>query len=304
MSNPGYDGLQALRRSDDRRTAPSTWCWRLGFLTLAVSALAVAAFELAFTRREVWFAGRAIFTILFVVFAYRDDLNHGMATAAVGVGARTARRWSARSLRIQSSRTATGSSAAEVNGKAVRFMIDTGATISAMGSRRGGAHRPSTLQLTASPCVIQTANGSVQARRATMERLEGRSDRTAPTCRCSVATIVRRSERAGRQLPEHVEQLARGARRDDPGKLMAWGDDTRTPHLAMTLHNHHYRRFRMIVSGGERPLARLVSIMAQLRDPDRGCDWDLAQDHAVWRATRSRRPMRSPTPSTMVTRRA
>ena len=28
------------------------------------------------------------------------------------------------------------------------------------------------------------------------------------------------------------------------------------------------------------PLARLLSIMARLRDPDSGCEWDLAQDFA------------------------
>ena len=33
-----------------------------------------------------------------------------------------------------------------------------------------------------------------------------------------------------------------------------------------------------------RSLDRLISIMAQLRDPERGCPWDRAQDFALLRA--------------------
>ena len=140
----------------------------LGFLTLAVSAL--------LSQRLSWRSligglvrWTCIFTILFVVFAYRDDLNMAWQrlqsewgpnrTEVVG-----------RSLRIRP-QGGHWFVSAEVNGKAVRFMIDTGATISAMGSEEAARIdlQPSSFGF---PVVIQTANGSVQARRATMERLK------------------------------------------------------------------------------------------------------------------------------------
>ena len=48
-------------------------------------------------------------------------------------------------------------------------------------------------------------------------------------------------------------------------------------------------------------IARLVAIMARLRDPARGCPWDVEQTSPPSRPTPSRRPTRSPTPSRAAT---
>ena len=140
----------------------------LGFLTLAVSAL--------LSQRLSWrtllgglVRWTAIFAILFVVFAYRDDLNLAWQRLQSEWGPnRTEVVGQTLRIRPQDGHWFVK---AEVNGQPVRFMIDTGATISAMGS--GEAARiglePSTFGF---PVLIQTANGSVQARRATMERLK------------------------------------------------------------------------------------------------------------------------------------
>lgn len=140
----------------------------LGFMVLAVSAL--------LSRRPSWrglLSGlvrwAAIFAILFVIFAYRDDLNLAWQRLQAEWGPdRTEVVGQTLRIRPQDGHWFV---TAEVNGQPVRFLIDTGATISAIGSdeaRRIGIV-PSQFGF---PVVIQTANGTVQARRASIERLK------------------------------------------------------------------------------------------------------------------------------------
>ena len=59
---------------------------------------------------------------------------------------------------------------AQVNGRGVRFMIDSGATTTAM-SRSAAVAAGIAIDESGFPVSISTANGTVEARRARMERL-------------------------------------------------------------------------------------------------------------------------------------
>lgn len=139
----------------------------LGFLVLAISAL--------LAQRPSWrgLLGAlvrwvTIFAILFVVFAYRDDLNLAWQRLQAEWGPdRT--EVVGQSLRIRP-QDGHWFVTAEVNGQPVRFLIDTGATLSAIGSDEAAriGLEPSAYGF---PVLIQTANGTVQARRASVDRL-------------------------------------------------------------------------------------------------------------------------------------
>lgn len=140
----------------------------LGFLVLAISAL--------LSQRPSWrglLSGlvrwAAIFAILFVIFAYRDDLNLAWQRLQAEWGPdRTEIVGQTLRIRPQDGHWFV---TAEVNGQPVRFLIDTGATISAIGSKeaQGIGIVPSQFGF---PVVIQTANGNVQARRASIDQLK------------------------------------------------------------------------------------------------------------------------------------
>lgn len=150
----------------------------IGFLVLVVSALAARrpSFKLIVSALVRWVM---IFAILFVVFAYRDDLNIAWNRLVSEWGPeRTQVVGGTLRIRPQDGHYFV---TAQVNGRDLRFMIDTGATVTAIGSEDATAVGvvPSEFGF---PVVIQTANGSIQARRATADRLVvGPIERTGMT---------------------------------------------------------------------------------------------------------------------------
>jgi aspartyl protease family protein len=73
-------------------------------------------------------------------------------------------------MRIQMSEDGHFWADAQVNGRGVRFMIDSGATTTAM-SRSAAVAAGIAIDESGFPVSISTANGTVEARRARMERL-------------------------------------------------------------------------------------------------------------------------------------
>ncbi len=140
----------------------------LGFLVLVVSALAARRPSVR-TLLTGLFQWAAVFAILFVAFAYRDDLNLAWQRLASEWGPdRTQVVGGTLRIRPQDGHYFV---TAEVNGEPLRFLIDTGATLSALGSDDAAAAGVSPSEF-GFPVAIQTANGMISARRAAAERLK------------------------------------------------------------------------------------------------------------------------------------
>jgi aspartyl protease family protein len=140
----------------------------VGVLVLVVSALLVGRLPLGPTLKMagVWIL---IFAAAFVGIAMKDDfaalgrhvLARSRAEATVGEGG---------ALSVPKAEDGHFWVAAKVNGAPVRFLIDSGATVtslSAEAAQRSGVDVSSGL-----PVFVATANGVVRARRGEVARLD------------------------------------------------------------------------------------------------------------------------------------
>lgn len=139
----------------------------IGFLFLVASALLARRLQFGdmlrgFTQWTV------IFGLLFVVFAYRDDADRVWRRVVAEIGSnRTETVGGSLRIRPQDGHYFV---TAQVNGENLRFMIDTGATVTAIGSSDANVVGVVPAKV-GFPVAIQTANGMISARRATIDRL-------------------------------------------------------------------------------------------------------------------------------------
>ena len=140
----------------------------IGLLVLVVSALAGRRPNLRMLIQGLiqW---TLIFGILFVTFAYRDDLNL--------LWQRIVSEWGPERMEVAGGTVRVRPQdghyfvTADVNGEPLRFLIDTGATLSAIGTQDAAAVGIQASEF-AFPVAIQTANGTISARRAVADRVE------------------------------------------------------------------------------------------------------------------------------------
>lgn len=153
--------------TDGERTAE--FIYLIGILVLVVSALMVRRVPIG--RGLQMFAGWVIlFLAAFVAFALKDPLiefaqqlvdERKAETTGVQVGSE---------LRVRQALDGHFWVDAEVNGKSVRFLIDSGATttsLSEVTAKRVGVRMRGGL-----PALVQTANGVVPVERGRIETLE------------------------------------------------------------------------------------------------------------------------------------
>jgi len=146
-------------------------------MALVASSLFARRLPLGQTFRMA-FAWVAIFAAAFLLFSLRDDAGAlwarltSEANPSAGVT-------DGKTLRVRKSDDGHFWVRAQVNGHDVRFMVDSGATVIAMSvdaARSAGV----TVSDSGFPVAIDTANGVVTARRATIDRLQiGPINRTA-----------------------------------------------------------------------------------------------------------------------------
>ena len=141
----------------------------LVMLAMVVAALSTHRLPLGKTVKMLA-AWALIFLVLFLAFTLKDDFKAlGKRIAAeVRGGGKVVQ--SGREIRIRKSEDGHFHVNAEVNGRSVEFLIDSGATVTSMsataarnvGVEEGGGF----------PVVVETANGTVRASRGTIATLK------------------------------------------------------------------------------------------------------------------------------------
>lgn len=151
------DGDQAL-----------SFVYLIGILVLVASALMVRRIPIG--QGLKMFAGWVlIFLAAFVAFALKDDfmaLGKRVLAESRGEGQVVA---VGKELRIRKSMDGHFWADAELNGKKVRFLIDSGATVTSISTDTAAR---ADIEPGGFPTLVQTANGVVQVRRARVERLK------------------------------------------------------------------------------------------------------------------------------------
>jgi aspartyl protease family protein len=146
-----------------------------GSLIYAVLLLVLVASSL-FARRlplgetlKLALTWALIFAALFVVFTFRSDLKIVWDRVATEMRLRDGLQEDG-TLRIPKDPSGHFSVTATVNGREVRFMVDSGATTTSMSL---GAAKAANVDVSTSgfPIIVETANGTTEMQRARLERL-------------------------------------------------------------------------------------------------------------------------------------
>lgn len=139
--------------------------WGVGALVLVLSAFAAHRAPLGQTVKMV-LAWVAIFVVAALIVGQRDQIGRLWSDAFGGN-----QQVHGGAMRIAMAEDGHFWADATVNGRTVRFLIDSGATTTAM-SRASAAAARVTVEESGFPVSIDTANGTVSARRATIDKLQ------------------------------------------------------------------------------------------------------------------------------------
>lgn len=110
-----------------------------------------------------------IFAALFVVFTFRSDLKIVWDRVATEMGLRDGLQEDG-TIRIPKDPSGHFSVDATVNGREVRFMVDSGATTTSMSLSAAKAANVD-VSTTGFSVIVETANGTTEMQRARLERL-------------------------------------------------------------------------------------------------------------------------------------
>lgn len=143
--------------------------YAIGGLVLVGSSLAARRMPMGQTLKMA-LAWVAIFAGLFVIVALRDDFGaiwQKVRMAAIGDGGQTV----GGSLRIPASEDGHYYAVAIVNGHSVRFLIDSGASVTSVSTETAKAVGIP-LDGAGYPAIVETANGLAEAQRSSVGRFE------------------------------------------------------------------------------------------------------------------------------------
>lgn len=143
--------------------------WGIGALVLVGSSLLARRLPLKSTLKMVlgWVA---IFAALFVLFAFRHQLGVAWSEIRLSALGQHAEAPGA-PLKIAMAQDGHFWANGAINGRPVRFLIDSGATITAL-SRATAESAGVDIDDGGFPVVVETANGTVEARRGRIGVLE------------------------------------------------------------------------------------------------------------------------------------
>lgn len=141
--------------------------WLVGVLVLVLSALTVRKLSFGFVVRSL-ISWALIIGLTVLAVAHRHELGALFASASAKLGIDD-QQVDGKTVRIRMAPDGHFWARVELNGVERRMLIDSGATITAISDRTAAA-----ADISASnglPAIIETANGSVTARRGNIQRL-------------------------------------------------------------------------------------------------------------------------------------
>lgn len=144
--------------------------WGVVCILLLLSSLAARRLPLGYVAKAA-FAWIAIFAALFALFSFRFEFKAVWERVKADISGTAGQSVSGEEITIRRQDDGHYWLQVDVNGKPVRFMIDSGATTTAVN---GNTARETGIQVDANgyPVFLNTANGSVAAQRGIIQSLK------------------------------------------------------------------------------------------------------------------------------------
>ena len=144
--------------------------WGVVCILLLLSSLAARRLPLGYVAKAA-FAWIAIFAALFAIFSFRFEFKAVWERVKADISGTAGQSVSGEDITIRRQDDGHYWLQVDVNGKPVRFMIDSGATTTAVN---GDTARETGIEVDANgyPVFLNTANGSVAAQRGIIQSLK------------------------------------------------------------------------------------------------------------------------------------
>ena len=144
--------------------------WGVVCLVLLMSSLAARRLPLGYVAKAA-FAWIAIFAVLFAIFSFRFEFKAVWERVKADISGTAGQSVSGEDITIRRQDDGHYWLQVDVNGKPVRFMIDSGATTTAVNANTA---RETGIEVDANgyPVFLNTANGSVAAQRGIIQSLK------------------------------------------------------------------------------------------------------------------------------------
>ena len=144
--------------------------WGIVCILLLISSLAARQLPLAYVAKTA-LAWVAIFAALFAIFSFRFEFKSIWERVKADISGTAGQTVSGDVIELRRQDDGHYWVQTEVNGNPVRFMIDSGATITAMNAQTA-ADSSVDVETNGYPMILDTANGRVAAKRGSVKKLE------------------------------------------------------------------------------------------------------------------------------------
>ena len=141
--------------------------WGVACILLLVSSLAARRLPLTYIAKAA-LAWIAIFAALFAIFSFRFEFISIWERVKADISGTAGQSISGEAIELRRQDDGHYWITVDINGKPVRFMIDSGATMTAINATTA---KEAGVEADGYPIILSTANGRVAAKRATVQSL-------------------------------------------------------------------------------------------------------------------------------------
>lgn len=141
--------------------------WGVVCILLLVSSLAARRLPLSYIAKAA-LAWTAIFAALFAIFSFRFEFISIWERVKADISGTAGQSISGEAIELRRQDDGHYWITVDINGKPVRFMVDSGATMTAINATTA---KEAGVEADGYPIILSTANGRVAAKRATVQSL-------------------------------------------------------------------------------------------------------------------------------------
>ncbi len=141
--------------------------WGVVCILLLVSSLAARRLPLSYIAKAT-LAWIAIFAALFAIFSFRFEFISIWERVKADISGTAGQSISGEAIELRRQDDGHYWITVDINGKPVRFMVDSGATMTAINATTA---KEAGVEADGYPIILSTANGRVAAKRATVQSL-------------------------------------------------------------------------------------------------------------------------------------